>query len=183
MEAIFEKIINYREAATHDFRHPIKHSKRRAENIPADQMVEECLFFGSRAEHCSSGKTALFSAFFRTHFLCNRQYSMARKTGIPMTLNLGISVTTRTLQHDETVHEQTHDSVSTERVSRLKGYRVKQIMRYGHKKDTTAARQFVDAGFRPDGAPALDVSLAAHLLISRGIRHFTLPETVGFVNN
>jgi hypothetical protein len=45
-------------------------------------------------------------------------------------------------------------------------------MQFIHKKDKAGVRQFVDADFTTDGAYALTILLAVHLLISRGIGDF-----------
>jgi hypothetical protein len=104
VEAIFDKTLNYIEAALYDFQYAVKHSGRRAENVPADQTVDECLFIGFTAEHCSCGETTLVSAFFCANLPCSYHYGLgAGKPRIAATLKIQISTTTRTLEYDETL--------------------------------------------------------------------------------
>jgi hypothetical protein len=76
------------------------------------------------------------------------------------------------LDYSETVHDRTGEAVNRD-VPWLKIYLIRPIKRFSHPADKDAIGWNVSEHFDPTGPSSLDIPLAVHLLISRGIDVFT----------
>jgi hypothetical protein len=75
------------------------------------------------------------------------------------------------LDYSEIVHDRTDKAVNRD-VPWLKMYAIRQIKRFSHSADKDAIDQHVGEHFDPTGPSGLNIPLAMHLLISRGIEVF-----------
>jgi hypothetical protein len=62
---------------------------------------------------------------------------------------------------------------STEEMKVLKILAYRQVKRFSHAKNKEAIRRCVEEGLEVSGPSTLEIPLAVHRLIIRGISHFT----------
>jgi hypothetical protein len=174
-DSIAEKTLNFELALVHDFRTSLKRSKRRVQFVPEEQMREECAFFGATTEACGCEETVHISSMYHAdiHTVpCSHPYVLgAAKSDIPTEMNLVVHATTAGMEYSETVHQRNppHEIEAP----RLKQYAVRQICRFSHSRDKEAIAGYVNDTVDPTGPSALDIPLAVHAIIARGIEIFT----------
>jgi hypothetical protein len=78
------------------------------------------------------------------------------------------------MEYSESVHDR-HPQTgwTSEAVGWLRTYAFRQIKRFSHAKDKDAILQYIGERLDVIGLSALEIPLAVHQLIPRGISHFT----------
>jgi hypothetical protein len=173
--AIADKTLHFDLALAHDFRGAPKRCRRRSQFLSRGPIQQECARLGTTPDHCSCGETVHLSASYRTDFPRSNRYAMgAQKPEIPPGLGLHVQPSTHAMEYSESVHDCNPQVGWTgEAAEWLRIYALRQIKRFSHAKDRDAILQYI--GERPDviGPSALEIPLALHQLIARGISHFT----------
>jgi hypothetical protein len=171
-DSIAEKTLSFDLPLVHDFRSSLKRSKRRVQFVPDEQMNEECAFFGTSNEACGSAETVHMSSMYRTDIPCiHRDVLGATKPDIPTDRSLVVHATTAGMEDSETAHQRNRQPAIE--APHLKQYSMRQICRFSHSRDKKAIAGYVDDTFDPTGPSALDIPLAVHGMIARGIEIFT----------
>jgi hypothetical protein len=98
----------------------------------------------------------------------------AQKPEIPLGLGLHVQPSTHAREYSESVHDRNPQAGWTsEAVEWLRPYAFLQIKSFSHAKDKGATLQYMGERLDVTGPSALEIPLAMHQLIARGILHFT----------
>jgi hypothetical protein len=131
-------------------------------------MNEECAFFGTSNEACGCAETVHMSSMYHTDIPCSHRYVLgATKPDMPTDMTLLVHATTTGMEYSETVHKRNRQPAFE--VPHLKQYAVRQICRFSHSRDKDAVAGYVDNASDATGPSALDIPLAVHGMIARGI--------------
>lgn len=173
-DSISDKTLHFHSAFVHDFRTALKRSRRRSAGLDPERMREECEIFQSSSISCACSETKHLSACYRTELPCSHRYAMgATKPAIPEFV-INTEPSTLRIERSET-HHRRDPAIGEDREVRrqFSDFAYRQIRRFSHTKNKEGVRTYVDAHLNISGPSALDVPVAVHELIIRGIRHFT----------
>jgi hypothetical protein len=86
-------------------------------------------------------------------------------------MGIQLQASIETLDYSETVHDRTGEAANRD-APWLKMYAIPQIKRFPHFADKDAIGQYVGEHFNRTGLSPLEIPLAVHISISRGIEVF-----------
>jgi hypothetical protein len=171
--SISDKTLHLDKALVHDFRTSLKRSRRRSQQLDAERMRDECATFQSSATACGCSETLHLASCYRTDIPCSHRYAMgADKPPIPeFAIHLEPSVMGREASD---THHHRDPAIGDEREIRehFERFACRQIRRFSHAKNKEAVSRYVDERLDIRGPSALDVPVAVHGLIARGISYF-----------